>query len=228
MTRPTVGLDPGNVKAIDGFEAHSGYVQTAVDAFDAAFKAIQSVIDARAKVSRNASWTPDRQLIEVAALADKRQETATRAMDSAAKTLMQGIKSLDESLSKPLQATADHTISAEIRAHAKALSNEDRRALVITALEKGDTKTLNAVLGAPSYLSGLDEVLQAHFTRQWNEKQTPEIVKRLDVMNRALELVNTRGPLVITQIEEALGGRGTWAKVQAARERDKEARAALA
>jgi hypothetical protein len=149
-------------------------------------------------------------------------------MDSAVKTLMQGIKSLDESLSKPLQAGADNTISAEIRAHAKALSSEDRRALIINAMDKGDTKTLNAILGAPFYLSALDEGMQAHFTREWNIKQTPEIAKRVDVMRRALELVTTRGPLVITQIEEALGGRGSWAKVSAARLRDKEARAALA
>jgi hypothetical protein len=228
MSRPTPGLDPGNIKTIDGFEEHGGYVQAALTAFDTAFKGIQSVIDARQKVARNASWTPDRQLIEVAALAEKRQDAALKAMDSAIKTLTQGIKSLDESLSKPLQAGTDNSISAEIRAHAKALSNEDRRALIINAMDKGDTKTLNAVLGAPAYLSGLDEVMQAHFTHEWNTKQTPEIAKRVDVMRRALELVNARGPLVLTQIEEAMGGRGSWAKVSAARLRDKEARAALA
>ena len=52
----------------------------------------------------------------------------------------------------------------------------------------------------------------------WNERQSPELAKRLSVMEKARDLIHTNGTLVIAQIELAMGGKGSWVRVQRSRE----------
>jgi hypothetical protein len=120
---------------------------------------------------------------------------------------MDGIKALDDSLSKPLQTAADNSISAEVRKYVHDLPNDKRVDFISAALRKNDVKTLQAILGAQPFLSGITDEMQARFTRSLHELQNPVIAQRLEVMRRALALVEQRGGLIFTEIEKAVGAR---------------------
>lgn len=229
LTHPTPSLDARNISSIPDYdETTSGYVAAAYDAFDLSYRSIQQVIDARNKVNENTAWSEDARLLKIADFASAKQEAATRAMDSAHSRLASGIKSLEESLDKPLEQQAGvGTVNEEIRRHLKGLSSKERGELLADALREKDGKTIIAVAGAPHYLSGISKERRALLTREWNELTQPEVVKRLGVMKRALELVDRNGPLILGQIERALGGKDVWLRIQRAKQRDKAASDAL-
>lgn len=209
---PTLSLDPGNVTALEGYEAHSGYVQCAVEAFSTCHVGLKALSDAREQVKKDTSKTEANQILLVAGEAEKLQNRMTRAMDTARTRLLDGIKSLDESLSKPLQSAADNSISAEVRKYVRELSDDKRMGFMNAALKKNDVRTLQSILGAQPFLSGLSDEMQAHFTRSLHEQRTPEIAARLGVMRRALQLVESRAGLILTEVPKALGA--DWTTVQ--------------
>jgi DNA-binding phage protein len=220
-----LSLDPGNITAIEGFDDHKGYVQCAVDAFSTVHSALQRLSDAREQVKKDTSKTEANQILVVATEAGKLQDAATRKFDAARKTLTDGIAHNDALLSKPLATAADNSISAEVRKYVRELSDDKRHAFLNDAMKRGDTSTLAAVLGAQPFLSGLTHEMQVHFTRALHEKQSPEIAARLQVMRRALELVESRSGLVFTEVEKALGAR--WDVVQKLRATQSSAEQAL-
>lgn len=222
---PTLSLDPLNVKAITGFEAHAGYVQCAVDAFSTCHVGLKALSDAREQVKRDPSKTEAQQILLIAGEAEKLQNRMTRAMDTARTRLLDGIKSLDESLSKPIQTAADNSISAEVRKYVHDLPDDKRMGFLNDAMKRKDVATLSAVLGAQPFLSGLTHEMQAYYTRSLHEKQQPEIAARLGVMRKALALVEQRSGLIFNEIEKALGAR--WDVVQRLRKTQDSAAQAL-
>jgi hypothetical protein len=219
LTRPTPSLDPGNIThGVEGYdETTSGYVQCAVDAFTTAHKAIVDVINARDRLRATPTLTEDGALLKLGDYAYAKQQAATKAMDAATTRLEAGIKFLQESLSKPLQSAADNSVSAEIRSFFKSLSAEERRTRIAEAITKGDAKTVSAVLGTVPYLSGLDDAMRALYTHEWNSRAQPELATRLSVMQKSLDLVTDRAGLIFVQVELAIGGRGSWQRINAAR-----------
>ena len=75
------------------------------------------------------------------------------------------------------------------------------------ALERDDDATLTAVLGAQSFLSGLTELVRDHYLREYHTKKRPDLVRRLDVMNRFRERLDRIGPIIHAQFEKAVGAR---------------------
>src|SRR5690606_17013693 len=69
----------------------------------------------------------------------------------------------------------------------------------------GDTESLEHILGAPGYLSGLSDDERAVRTRHYHMLRSPVESKRLKVMRAALEMIETRGPLVWGELEKAVG-----------------------
>lgn len=222
---PTLSLDPANISAIENFDDHKGYVQCAVDAFSTIHSALQRLSDAREAAKKNGAWTEANQILVVAKEAETLQNTATRKFDAARKTLTDAIAHTDALLSKPLTTAADNSISAEVRKYVRELPDDKRLAFMNDAMRRGDMPTLSAVLGAQPFLSGLSHQMQQHLTRTLHEKQNPEIAARLKVMRKALELVEQRGGLVLTEVEKALGAR--WDVVQKLRKTQDAAAQAL-
>lgn len=222
---PTPSLDPRNISSIENFEAHQGYVQCAVEAFSTIHVALQKLSDARAQVAKDPSKTEAQQVLICATEAEKLQDRATRAFDGARKRLMDGIKAIDDQLSGPLVAKSDNSISAEVRTFFRAMSDDKRHAAIADAVKAKDLTTLQAVLGGPAYLAGLTPERQAHYTRQYRELTTPELVGRLDVMRKAQTLMEQRAGLVFTEVEKALGAK--WEVVQELRKSQSAAHAAL-
>lgn len=223
---PTPSLDAKNIELIKGVSPDNiGYIRCAIDAFGSIHSGLQKLGDAREAAKKNGAWTESNQILVVATEATKLMERATRSFDDARKRLTDGIKTLEDSLSQPLTAKADNSISAEIRAHFKSLPSDKRTEAINAAVKAKDMATLTAVLGGPSYLSALSEEEKAHHTRSYRELTTPDIVVRVDVMRKALDMVEKRSGLIFTEIEKALGA--SFSTVAKLRKASSAAEAAL-
>jgi hypothetical protein len=207
-SRVTPALHADNVKSIDGYDDDTAaFLAPTMTAFDEAYHAISRVHDARAAAARNPTLNDAAQVIATQDLADKLFAKAARGFDSTRANLARGIEHLEKELSAPLESKAAHGISAEVRAHAKSLSDEKRHALIRQAIEQGDEVTASAILGTVPYLSGLDAQFSAIYTRQWREKANPGIAKRLKAMQGAKAMIEERAGLVFEQLEKAVGMR---------------------
>lgn len=60
-----------------------------------------------------------------------------------------------------MTAKAAASVAAEIRAHVKAFPSEKRIGFIQRAIADRDETTVSSLLGAPSYLSGLDAKMQS-------------------------------------------------------------------
>lgn len=230
INTPSPTLHSAIIRHIDGFnEATAPYLKPGEEAFDTARDAVQKVIDARKAVAQNSAWHPDKQLLEIADLALRMRAKSLKAFDSARNRMLQGLKALDESLNAPLRedANVSSTINTEVREHLKNLKSGERTKLLDQAMKDGDQVTLRACLSAPGYLSGLSETERKLRVHAYHVMSQPEVAQRASAMRRAVELIETNGPLVMPQIELALGGKGSWQKVEQARKRDTAARNAL-
>lgn len=222
----TLSLDPGVIKAIEGFEDHAGYLDCAVSAFSVAHVGLQKIADARNAARKNGAWTEANQLLIVAKDAERAQERMTRAMDNAHKTLTQGIAHTEAELSKPLQTAADNSLSGEMRSLFRSMSADERSKALSEALADNDSRILNAVLGAHHRLSGISKVEQETYTRRFNEKNQPQVASRLAAMKKGLALVERNGPLIMSEVEKALDS--TWHKIGKIKAESNAAERALA
>lgn len=212
-TRITPALHPDNVKQIEGYDEDTAIVLApTLTAFSEAYVAIQSVYDARAVAEKNPAWTDEQRLMQLDGYASKKLAHITRTFDTTRANLAKGISFLEVELAAPLEAKGAQSVSAEIRAHIKSLPSEKRHSFIQERIDAGDEMSVSAALGAPAYLSGLDDKFQQVYTRFWNEKVSPDMSKRLKVMMAAKEMIEQRAGLVFPALEKAVGGSSAMAK----------------
>jgi len=219
-------LHPANITSIDGYEAAKGYVADVVTVMDAAHQSVAAVIEARLKLNHDESRTDRAKVLMTAQLADKYSAKLQKQFEASWNKLDKAIQHTEQELSQPLQQQAGAgTVNGEIRAHAKALSREDRVQLITKAIESGDITTASALLGAPAYLSGFSDIEHTHFTRQYHEATNPEMAERLKVMQATLDKLQRAHPALLQELEKAVGAsRRDVERLQAA---TNEAEAAL-
>ena len=140
-------------------------------------------------------------------------------------TLDKQIAHFEETLQQPLESRASVGISGEIRKFVKDMTTEERHKFIQEAIDAGDHTTVSAVLGAPSYLSGLDANFAKTYTRFWHERATPEVATKLKAVRNAKAAIEERGALLFKEVEKAMGS--TWGKVQELRQGNDKALAAL-
>ena len=226
-TNVAPSLHPQNIATIEGYNDQTrAYVAEVETAFSTAYEAINNVHTAREVVKKNPTLTEAAQVLRVADHAYKLQQNALAKMDSARTNLKKAIDANEGMLTTPLEnASGTGTINEEVRRHVKALTPAERMQFMQDASARGDERTLVAVLGAPSYLSGLSPEMQALFTRQYHERKHPETAARLKVMQTAYDMLNKRSGLVMGEIEKAIGT--DWRKVQRLREATAESEKAF-
>ena len=155
--RITPTLHPDNVASIDGFDEQTApYLAPTMTAFSTAYEGIRAVHEAREKAKTNPTWNEAHQIIHTDDFAQKHLARITKSFDVTRSNLEKGIAMLEQQLAAPIESKAAQSISAEIRAYAKNLSNEKRHAFIQQAIDEGDHTSVAALLGAPAYLSGLD------------------------------------------------------------------------
>jgi len=207
-TRITASLHPGNVRALADFsEADASFVGQVETAFSTAFEGLRQVHDAREAARENPTWNEAQQIIATDDLARKTLDRATRAFDSAKANLDKTISSYEAQLTQPVEAKAALSVCAEIRAHVKGLTVPERLKFVQDAIANGDHTSASAVLGAPSYLSGLEGETAAAFTRHYHETGSPEVARRVRLMKAARGLITDKGGLIFKETEKAVGMR---------------------
>ncbi len=223
--RVTPSLDPANIAAMEHYDEVKAYLAPAESAFSTATIGLEAIAEARDKAAKNQAWNEYQQLLNVANLAEKQQDKICRAFDSARNNLLSAADALDKSLSVPLEAKAMGVIAGEIRAMVRGMKHEDRRKFIVEALQEGDMDVLTAVLGCNPKLSGMSKEEHAHFIRTYREAADPAAARRLSATLKAIDLLESRGPLVLTQVQMAM--RGKWETVQKLRTSNSEAEKAL-
>lgn len=204
---------------------HADVLASTRNAFDSAFKALDRVSKARAAAAANEAWTPAQQLLNVGGMADKTLDQVTQSFDRARKNLTDFIAALDKSLNAPIEGGTRDPLAIEIREYMQKLPETKRAAFVAEAMKNNETKTLQAVLGAPHYLSGLGKADHDKFTRDYRAASNPVAAARLEVARKGLELLEARAGLIFTELERAMGG--SFKKLKAIREANSAAEQAL-
>jgi hypothetical protein len=213
LSHITPSLHPKNISAISGYNDDiAPHLATAVEALDTAYQGIDAVHKARQGAASNPTINDAGRLLVVADFAEKHQLSITRKFDFSMSVLKKNIDALETMLSTPLlQNSRADGVTAEIRAHVKGLSVEERHKFLNDALENGDKQTLGSVLGAPAYLSGISHEEQLVRTRMYHRSNAPDAVQRLEATKAAYEMLGRVGGLVHTEIEKAMGA--SWSKV---------------
>ena len=112
-----------------------------------------------------------------------------------------------------------------MRQHCRGLTPDKRAKLLSEAFDGDDTDTLQAVLGAQPFLSGMSAPEQAHYLRRFHEKQSPALVVRLAVMRAAYDKIGRDGTRVMVEVAKAVGAAPQ--KVRAIDDANERALAAL-
>lgn len=205
-TRITPSLHADNVDQVEGYDEDTApYLATTKTAFSEAYQGVAQVLDARAAAAKNPAWNDASQLIMSQEFADKVFVRIAKKMDGAKAALDKGIAHIEAELSAPVTAKAAVSVAGEIRAYSKSLETGERIGFIQRAIAEGDEATVSSLLGAPPYLSGLTAEMQSLYVRQWHERNSPAVSKRLKAMNGARDLIVNRGGLVHSELTKAIG-----------------------
>ncbi|MCO6413525.1 MAG: hypothetical protein J5I92_12375 [Thiogranum sp.] len=225
-THISPGLHPSNIERLDGYEEHKPYLNEALEAFSTGYEGINDIWKARDAAAKNPTMNDAGRLLTVAGFAEKKQNIITRKFDAAVSSLDKAIAGMESMLTEPLkQAAASGTIPQEIRAYVKSLKIDARNKFLADALNDGDVQTLQSVLGAPGYLSGLSEKERQIRTRLYHEHKSPETAARLKAVTTARDMLKERSQLLFDEFEKALGAK--WDKVKQLREAKSQSDAAF-
>lgn len=219
LGRPSVTLQPGNIENLDGYDEDTrGYVEDALTTFSTMHQAVEKIIEMREASKSNPTWNESAQVLHVADAADALTAKTAKTIDSTLAALGKRIAHVEGELRKPLDGTLVTPVAVEVRQYARELSAPKRNELVASLIEKGDSKTLGALLTAPAFLSGLTEKQIEIYTELHNRKAQPLLAKRLAVMKAAHERLSNAGSLFIVQAERAQGvSASVVAKLKAAK-----------
>lgn len=211
LTIPSPSLDAGVIAALPGYSDDTrSAVGIAETALSTAQEVVKAIIEARIASERNPMWNEANQIVAVADLAGKQQDRATRAIDSATAALRKAISDTESTLRAPVQSGG--SLGAEIAGYVRGLEEGKRLAFLICAARDGDTTTMSAVLSRPAYLVGLTPEQQTALTEAYHRARNPQSAARLELMRAALDKLDAAGPLLLTQVERAMGAK--WSVAQ--------------
>ena len=204
LTRPPLMYQSANVTSHELFAEHGNAVAPAVTALDAMHAALASIIDARIKSTQDPTLLHSEasQILAVAAYADRQMDAAARRIDAATKHIEAQIDAAEGELRKGLPSSAS-PLSSEVRAHAKAQKHPLQ--FVSQLIADGDEASVAAVLGAPAYLSGLNNDMKAALTHQWNSRKQPQLTQKLTLLRATQDRLERAGRTFITNVERAQG-----------------------
>lgn len=202
----TPALHPQVVLSLEEYsEETAAILDPVAEVFGVAYQSVAQTFAARAAAATNPAWNEAAQVLETADLSDKLSKRAALAFDKVRATLENTVQMFEKALAEPVTVKAGTVVSTEIRAHLKGLDPEKRHMLIMSAINAGDEATVTSALGAPPYLSGLTDTMQKVLLERWHERSDPHRVVRLKAARAGLEQINTKGPLLLTQMEKAIG-----------------------
>lgn len=193
-SRVTPALDPETYLAVEGVnDSTRGYVDDVISFCNDAYATLGKLHVAKDLVDGNPAWTAEQKVLTMGAEATKQKNRLAQKLDRTVRDLESRIAHTEQELLKPVQQAAAGPLAKEVRQHFKGLSSGERSKLIREALEADDEATLQAVLGAQPFLSGLTVVDRDHFIGLYHAKKQPHLVERRDVMIRVRDLLNNSG-----------------------------------
>jgi hypothetical protein len=194
-SRVTPALDPSTYLAVEGVnDSTRGYISDVVSFANDAYSTLGQLWAAKDLVDSNLAWGPEQKVLMMTSEVNKQKARLAQKLDRTMSDLESRIEQTEGELLKPVQqGAAVGPLASEVRAHCKALDNAGRSALIREALSANDESTLQAVLGAQPFLSGMSAVDSSYFIRLYHENKQPHLVERLDVMKRVRDSLNNSG-----------------------------------
>lgn len=203
---PSLTLDPNNIRAHDQFERLGGYhCDAAIAAMEALHTVAKQCITARDTYKGDVTLTEAAQVLAVDDLHGKQAPLALRKVDAAVQALDSAIGSHEQQLRASIKEGATGPFAAEIRTMVRGMTLGERMSFVTTAVTNNDAVAVGAVLGAPSYLSGLDAGIAQSLTERANAIRNPEIAARLALMKHALNKVQAAAGVFLGSTEAMCG-----------------------
>lgn len=193
-SRVTPALDPGTYLAVEGVnDSTRGYIDDVVSLMNDCYATLGSLHSAKDAVDSNPSWTDAQKVLMMSGETNKQKNRLAQRLDRTMRDLDSRIVHTEGELLRPVQIAAANPLAAEVRQHFKSLSEGERSKLIRDALATDDTATLDAVLGAQPFLSGMVQTDRDHFIRLYHSKKSPHLVERLDLMKRVKDLMSKSG-----------------------------------
>lgn len=187
-------LDPETYLAVEGVnDSTRGYISDVISFANDAYSTLGQLHTAKDLVDSNPSWTAEQKVLMMNAETTKQKDRLAKRLDRTARDLDSRIAHTEQELLRPVQIAAANPLAQEVRAHMKTLTAGERSKLIREALAADDTATLDAVLGAQAFLSGMVPADRDHFIRQYHTAKQPHLVERLDVMKRVKAVMNNSG-----------------------------------
>ncbi|MDF7774045.1 hypothetical protein P1X14_02200 [Sphingomonas sp. AOB5] len=207
-TRVSPALDPETYRAIEGYEENAQFVGGVVNAMNDAYVTLGKVHDARRLADSNGAFTEEQRILHVGQVAEEHKLRILKRLDLAERDLAATIAHTEEQLMRPLTEQAGlGSLNGEVRAFARGLDRSEREAFMNATLEGDDEPTLTAILGAQSFLSGLTPLDHDHYLRLYHQKRRPDLVRRLDVMQRFRDRLDRIAPIVHEQFAKPVGAK---------------------
>lgn len=145
----------------------------------------------KARNTPDPTRTDDGHFVDVYARAQRWRDAVANDLSRARETAQSEIVRLDKEIVEKL-AIKDGPYGTELRAHFKALDNNQRVKEIEAAIEQGDAGTLGAILAAPARLSGLTDEQQSLFRNRYAERHATDLIQRKSVIAQAMG-VNSDG-----------------------------------
>jgi hypothetical protein len=209
-----------------------GYLKDATEFFANTHSVLERIDNAYRVSMTDTTITPDARSARLEKETTAAHDRAFAARGAAIESLQKKISHTEGELNRPLEAAAATPRSNELRQVLRTLTtakiNEAIRA-ALTAEQRTpqQTELLNATLGAHALTVGISELDQAMHIRAYNEKTQPQVLRRLEIMRKALTVVQSVKPeLLRSQFEGSM--RSPFSRASAIRGVSESAASALA
>jgi hypothetical protein len=143
---------------------------------------------------------------ELARHADAAMKRVSKAIDETNTALVADLGGLRDRIDAALTPRVEPALAVQIRDHHRALSTTARFERLRAAIEAGDSTTVSAVLGAPPYLSGLDDAAMATLRAAAERKVAPDLAAQRDRTERDLALMRRAAERLVATITPLVAG----------------------
>jgi hypothetical protein len=205
--KPSAGLDPAMLAShFQALGPDDSTLKGVEIGFTRLHSTMESIYKAQAKNAANPLATD---LANAKSTADYTGKVSVPALKTAQQSIdraMATVTSLQTENNAPLNRAGAH--AAETRTLLRELKHSERKNFLSKAVKNGDTDALAAVLTAPAYLSGIDEMAADHFRQQYHQNNNAQVLERIEHIKSAVELLNNAGAIFGTETSKIMHPKG--------------------
>lgn len=194
-----LALDPQRVANLAGDETELGYVKEAVDFITNTHSVLTRIDEAYRLSMTDMTLTPDARTQRIEKEVTTAHDKAFAARGAALESLAKKIAHTETELNRPLEQAAATERSNELRSVLRGLSSEKVNKAISDALGASEPtpqqrELIQATLGAHALTVGITEEQQALHVRRYNEKTSPTLLRRLELLGKARDVVSSVHP----------------------------------